>query len=163
MILVQVSFQYEFIPVPTCSSVFVHMIPVWNVVPAWVHSGSHVSYRYEIWPHSVPVSCKAGTGFCSGTRWVAELTGTGSECQSIVNYAPKWLVRTKAQMKLRIIPVKWLPCKCGTKLDFVPEWNSYQYHVNTPLERHGDPPIFVYVFVWCSHDFNRFTAKGEFD
>ena len=35
-------------------------------------------------------------------------------------------------MKLRVIPVKWLPCKRGTKLDFVPEWNSYQYHVNTP-------------------------------
>ena len=28
MIPVQVSFRYEFIPVPTCSSVFVCMIPV---------------------------------------------------------------------------------------------------------------------------------------
>ena len=71
--------------------------------------------------------------FCSGMRWVAELTGTGSECMLIVNNAPNWLVRTRAHKKLRVIPVKWLPCKCGTKLDFVPKWNSYRYHVNTPL------------------------------
>ena len=32
MIPVQVSFQYEFILVPTCSTVFVYMIPVRNVV-----------------------------------------------------------------------------------------------------------------------------------
>ena len=115
----------SFIPVPTCSSVFIYMIPVWvRVIPVRVHSGSHTgtkrSYLYEIWPHSVPVSCKGGTRFRSGRRWVAELTGMGSECVSIVNNTPKWLVRTRAHKKLRVIPVKWLPCKCGTKLDFVP-------------------------------------------
>ena len=142
MIPVRVSFRYEFIPVPTCSSVFIYMIPVRNVIPVWVvpvrvHSGSRTgtkhSYRYEIWPHSVPVSCKGGTRFRSGRRWVSELTGTGSECMSIVNNAPKWLVRTRAHKKLCVIPVKWLPCKRGTKLDFVPECNLYRYHVNTPL------------------------------
>ena len=133
MILVRVSFWYEFIPVSTRSSVFVFTIPV------RVHSGSRTgtkrSYWYEIWPHSVPVSCKGSTctRFRSGRRWVAELTGTGSECVSIVNDAPKWLVRTRAHKKLCVTPVKWLPCKHGTKLDFVPEWNSYRYHVNTPL------------------------------
>ena len=144
MILVRVSFRYEFTPVPTCSSVFVYVIPVWNVIPVRVsvilvrvHSGFSTgtkrSYRYEIWPHSVPVSCKGGTRFRSGRKWVAELTGTGSECVSIVNNTAKWLVRTRAHRKLRVIPVKWLPCKCGTKLDFVPDRNSYRYHVNTPL------------------------------
>ena len=141
MIPVRVPFRYEFIPVPTCSSVFVCMIPVRNVIPVRVipvrvHSGSRTgakrSYRCEIWPHSVLVSCKGGTRFRSGRRWVAELTGMGSECVSIVNNAPKWLVRTRAHKKLRVIPVKWLPCKRGTKFDFVPEWNSYRYHVNTP-------------------------------
>ena len=90
-------------------------------VPVWL-----------IWPHSVPETCKGGTRLRSGMRSVAELTGTGGECVSIVNNAPKWLVRTRAHKKLRVIPVKWLPCKRGTKLDFVPEWNSYRYHVNTP-------------------------------
>ena len=37
---------------------------------------------------------------------MAELTGTGSECVSIVNNAPNWLVRTRAHKKLRVIPVK---------------------------------------------------------
>ena len=83
--------------------------------------------------HIVPVSCKGGMRFRSGRRWVAELTGTGSECVSIVNNAAKWLVRTRAHKKLHVIPVKWLPCKCGTKLDFVPDRNLYWYHVNTPL------------------------------
>ena len=57
MIPVQVSFWYEFIPVPTCSSVLVYMIPVQNIKPVQVilvqvHSGSHIgtklSYWYEI-------------------------------------------------------------------------------------------------------------------
>ena len=57
MIPVRVSFRYEFMPVPTCSSVFVYMIPVRNVIPARVipvrvHSGSRTgtkrSYRYKI-------------------------------------------------------------------------------------------------------------------
>ena len=57
MIPVRVLFRYEFIPVPTCSSVFVYMIPVRNVIPVRVipvrvHSGSRTgtkrSYRYEI-------------------------------------------------------------------------------------------------------------------
>ena len=48
-----VSFGYEFIPVLTCSSVFVYiMIPVRNVIPVRVHSGFRTgtkrSYRYEI-------------------------------------------------------------------------------------------------------------------
>ena len=97
------------------------------------HTGTKRSYRYEIWPHSVPVSCKGGTRLRSGMRWVAELTGTGSKCVSIVNNALNWLVRTRAHKKLCVISVKWLPCKRGTKLDFVPKWNSYRYHVNTPL------------------------------
>ena len=55
---VRVSFRYEFIPVPTCSSIFLYMIPVQNlipvrVIPVRVHSGSRTgtrrSYRYEIW------------------------------------------------------------------------------------------------------------------
>ena len=65
--------------------------------------------------------------------WTGKLRSRGSECLSIGNNAPKWLVRTKAHMKLRVIPVKWLPCKRGTKLNFVPEWNSYRYHVKHPL------------------------------
>ena len=102
-----------------------------------------MSYRYEFTPVLVPVrNVRTGmrfdhilyTRFRSGRRWVAELTGTGSECVSIVNNGPNWLVRTRAHKKLRVIPVKRLPCKRGTKLDFVPEWNSYRYHVNrTPL------------------------------
>ena len=120
------------------------MIPVQNVVPVrvirceftpvLVPVGNIHLDRYEIWPHSVPVSCKGGTRFRSGTRWVAELTGTGSECLSTGNNAPKWLARTKAHVKLRIIPVKWLPCERGTKLDFAPEWNSYGYHVTLLAE-----------------------------
>ena len=90
------------------------------------------SYRYEIWPHSVPVSCiKGGTRFRSGTRWVAELTGTGSAYVSIGNNAPKWLVRTRFTWNFVSLRCNdSLPCKRGTKLDFVPEWNSYRYHVN---------------------------------
>ena len=145
MIPVRVLFWYEFIPVSTCSSVFVYVIPVWKVVPVRVNSGSRTgtkrSYRYEIWPHSVPVSCIGGTRFRSGTRCVAELTGTGSECVSIGNNAPKWLLGKKAHVELHAIPVKWLPCKCGTKLDFVPEWNSYRYHVNTPYDNN--------LIIWC--------------
>ena len=53
MIPVRVSFRYEFITVPTCSSVFIYMIPVQNVIPA---------------PYSVPVSCKGGMRFRSGRR-----------------------------------------------------------------------------------------------
>ena len=141
MIPVRVSFRCEFIPVPTCSSVFIYMIPVQNVIPegvilVGVYSGSRTgtkrSYQYEIWPHSVPISCKGDTRFRSCMRWVAELTRMGSAWLSIGNNAPNWLVRTRAHMKLRVIPVKWLPCKRGTKLDFIPEWNSYRYHVNTP-------------------------------
>ena len=140
-ILVRVSFRCEFIPVPTCRSVFVYMIPVRNVVPVRVipvrvHSGSRTgtkqSYRYEIWLHSVPVSYKRGTRFHSGTRWVAELTGTGGACVLLGSKAPKCLVRTRAHMELRVILVQWIPCKRGTQLDFAPEWNSYRYHVNTP-------------------------------
>ena len=128
--------QEEFILVPTCSSVLVYMIPVQNVGPVQVilvqvHSGSHIGmkllYWYEIWPHSVPVPCKGGTRFRSGVRWVTELTGTGRAHVSMGNNASKWLVRTRAHMKLCVIPVKWLPRKHSTKLDFVLEWNSYWY------------------------------------
>ena len=46
------SLQYEFILVPTCSSVFVYTILVQNIVPVRVHSGFHtgtkLSYQYEI-------------------------------------------------------------------------------------------------------------------
>ena len=59
MIPVRLSFRYEFIPVPlSCSSVFVYMIPVQNVIPVQVHSGSrtgrtgkksdHILYRYHV-------------------------------------------------------------------------------------------------------------------
>ena len=62
MISVRVSFRYEFIPVPICSSVFVYIIPVRSVVPVRVipvrvHSGSrtgtgmkfdHVLYWYHV-------------------------------------------------------------------------------------------------------------------
>ena len=60
MIPVRVSFRYEFIPVPTCSSVFVYMIQLRNVIPVRVipvrvHSGSrtgmrfdHILYRYHV-------------------------------------------------------------------------------------------------------------------
>ena len=115
----------QFIPVSTCSSVFVYMIPVRNVALVRVHSGSCTgtkrSYRYEIWPYSVPVSCKGGTRFRSGTRSVTALIGTGSEGLSMgSNTSLKWLTETKARMKRRVIPVKWLPCKRHTKLDFEP-------------------------------------------
>ena len=117
-------YRYEFIPVSTWSSVFVYMIPVRNVALVRVHSGSCTgtkrSYRYGIWPYSVPVSCKGDTRFRSGTIWVTELIGTGSESLSIGNTSLKWLAETKAHMKRRVIPVKWLPCKRRTKLDFVP-------------------------------------------
>ena len=112
-------------------------MPVRNVVPVRVHPGVHLkfcirgvhsgsctgtkrSYRYEIWPYSVPVSRKGDTRFRSGTIWVTELIGTGSEGLSIGNTSLKWLTETKSHMKRRVIPVKWLPCKHGTKLDFVP-------------------------------------------
>ena len=127
----------QFIPVPTCSSVFVYIMPVRNVALVRVHPGVHLkfcirgvhsgsctgtkrSYQYEIWPYSVPVSCKGDTRFRSGTIWVTELIGTGSESLSIGNTSLKWLAETKAHMKRRVIPVKWLPCKRRTKLDFVP-------------------------------------------
>ena len=45
MILVWVSFQYEFIPVPTCSSVFVYMIPVQNAIPV-LWSYLLIKYRW---------------------------------------------------------------------------------------------------------------------
>ena len=89
-------------------SLGVYMIPVRNIVPVRVipvwASSLRFSYRYEtfvpVW--TLTTFC-TGTRFRSGTRWVAELTGTGSECLSIGNNAPKWLVGTKAHMKLRII------------------------------------------------------------
>ena len=54
MISVRVSFRYEFIPVPTCSSLFVYMIPVRNVVlvqviPVQVHSGSRTGTKRSSW------------------------------------------------------------------------------------------------------------------
>ena len=51
---------------------------------------------------------------------MTELIGTGSEGLSIGNTSLKWLAETKAHMKRRVIPVKWLPCKRRTKLDFLP-------------------------------------------
>ena len=61
MIPVRVSFRYDFIPVPTCSSVRIRLhdtgtnvIPV-RVIPVRVHSGSrtgmrfdHILYRYHV-------------------------------------------------------------------------------------------------------------------
>ena len=108
MIPVWLSFRYEFIPVPTCGSVFVYMIPVRNaapvrVIPVRVHSGSctgtKVSFRYEGWPHSVPVSCKRGNKVRSGMKWVTELTGTSSACVLIRKTALQDGVTTRARIE----------------------------------------------------------------
>ena len=45
MILVRVSFRYEFIPVPTCSSIFVYMTPVRNFIGMRF---DHILYRYHV-------------------------------------------------------------------------------------------------------------------
>ena len=45
MIPVRVPYRYEFIPFPSCSSVFVYMILVRNVIPVRVHFGSRVPVR----------------------------------------------------------------------------------------------------------------------
>ena len=143
MIPVWLSFRCEFIPVPTCGSVFVYMIPVRNaapvrVIPVRVHSGSctgtKVSFRYEGWPHSVPVSCKRGNKVRSGMKWVTELTGTSSACVLIRKTA------SDNEGSHRVIPVQQtsaFQCKRYTKIYLVSEWKSYRYHVNTPLE--SDP------------------------
>ena len=50
----------------------------------------------------VDLACAASElnpGFNSSDAAQAKLTGTGSECVSIVNNAPNWLVRTRAHKK----------------------------------------------------------------
>ena len=49
MILARLSLRYEFIPVPSCGSVFVYMIPAQNLIP-----DQSESYRCEFTPVSVP-------------------------------------------------------------------------------------------------------------
>ena len=68
MIPVRVSFRYEFIPVPTCSSVFVYMIPVRNVIPVRVHSGSRTGIRFDHILYRYHVLKEVNTRFRSGRR-----------------------------------------------------------------------------------------------
>ena len=111
------SYRYEFIPVPTCSSLFIYMIPIRNVVlvqviPVRVHPSAHLWLAIRL--HDTDTKCCTGTSH-TGTSlsqcpFVARYSftwyryemlysyksGTGSECLSILNNAPKWLVRTSS-------------------------------------------------------------------
>ena len=154
------SYRYEFIPVPIRSSVFVYEILYWyemlyryEFIPVpfvalysftWYRyemSYRYKSYRYEFTPVLVVVVRNLTTLYSVPVSW--GLVPVRDEWLSFLgrvakpvdgNKAPKWLVRTRAHMKLCIIPGKWLPCKAVRNLiDSVPEWNSYRYNLNTPL------------------------------
>ena len=80
MIPARLSFRYEFTPLPSCSSVFVYMIPAQNVITERVIL---VLYRYEIFipvGKLIPISCKRSTAVRSSIKSLSWESGTCSAC-----------------------------------------------------------------------------------
>ena len=122
------------------TSYLLYTIPVQNVVR--FHTGMKVLYRYENWSelipvwlvpvqHFIPVSCK----WIESYKWALEWTCAsmtfrsatfGSACQyNILN----WYYVNKYR------------ATSGHWDELVPEWNSYQYHVNTPQKCQVNKPL----------------------
>ena len=98
MILVQLSFWYEFTPVPSCGSVFIYMIrvhvPAQNlvperVIPVRVHPGHCTGARFSLKVHVrklVPMLCKLGMTAHSGMKSLSRGSGMGGACMCLFNH-----------------------------------------------------------------------------